>query len=59
VLDLLENPGKPVIAAVNGFALGGGCELATACTLRLATESAKFGQPKVKLGLTPDFGGTQ
>src|SRR5260221_1504443 len=59
VLDLIENLGKPVIAAINGFALGGGCETAMACTLRLATPTAKFGQPEVKLGLVPGGGGTQ
>src|SRR5215472_19208593 len=53
VLDLIENLGKPVIAAINGFALGGGCETAMACTIRIAVEHAKFGQPEVKLGLLP------
>jgi enoyl-CoA hydratase len=59
VFDLIEHLGKPVVAAVNGFALGGGCELAMACTLRVAADSARFGQPEVKLGVTPGFAGTQ
>jgi enoyl-CoA hydratase len=59
VFDLIENMGKPVIAAINGFALGGGCELAMACTLRLAADSARLGQPEVALGLIPGYAGTQ
>jgi enoyl-CoA hydratase len=59
VFNLIESCRKPVIALVNGFALGGGCELALACTLRLASERAKLGQPEVKLGLIPGYGGTQ
>ena len=57
--SLIETLGKPVIAAVNGYALGGGCELALACTLRIASPHAKFGQPEVKLGVIPGYGGTQ
>ncbi len=59
ILDLIENLAKPVIAAVNGYALGGGCELAMACTLRVASENARFGQPEVKLGIIPGYAGTQ
>jgi enoyl-CoA hydratase len=58
-LDLIENLGKPVIACINGFALGGGCEIAMACTMRLASENAKLGQPEVKLGIIPGYGGSQ
>jgi len=59
VLAKLETLGKPVIAAVNGYALGGGCELALACTIRVASENARFGQPEVKLGILPGYGGSQ
>jgi enoyl-CoA hydratase len=59
VLNLIENLGKPVIACINGFALGGGCEIAMACTMRLASEHARLGQPEVKLGIIPGYGGTQ
>ncbi len=59
VLDVIENLGKPVLAAINGFALGGGCELAMACTLRLAADSAMLGQPEINLGLIPGYAGTQ
>jgi enoyl-CoA hydratase len=59
LFNTIENLGKPVIAAVNGFALGGGCELALACTIRICSENAKFGQPEVNLGVIPGYGGTQ
>jgi enoyl-CoA hydratase len=59
VLDAIENLGKPVIACINGYALGGGCELAMACTFRIASDNAKIGQPEVKLGIIAGYGGTQ
>jgi enoyl-CoA hydratase len=59
VMNVIENLPQPVIAAINGFALGGGCEMALACDIRLASENAKFGQPEVNLGVLPGFGGTQ
>lgn len=59
VADYIENLGKPVIACINGFALGGGCEIAMACTMRFASENAKLGQPELKLGVIPGYGGTQ
>jgi enoyl-CoA hydratase len=59
VFDLIENMGKPVIAAINGFCLGGGCELAMACTLRIAADTARIGQPEINLGIVPGYAGSQ